>query len=199
MKKIFFTILCLGLLPLSANATVIDVHSTSSYGVVGGVAQGRAQGILVNSNFSVSAIGIYGNLVAQSFDIVVYSSINGHSAGSVLASASALAGGTGLGWNNIAFNFNFLAGNYYVVNWRPTAVNSNWGSLDYYRDNVLPQIVGPLTLVEGFSGFSAIGAANTLHPRLGYVTGVSDVPEPAMFSLLLLGLVGFGIFRRKSI
>ncbi len=196
MRKLLFTVLLLTMAPLSANATFIDAHSPVHFGTFSSAGPGRAQGIVADSDFSVSGIGIYGDLVSQSFDIVVYSSTDGHSAGAILATASDIVGGTGMGWNDIALDFDFIMGNFYVVNWRPTVPNANWGIIEYYRDNILPHTVGPLTLLEGFEGYNAQNADNFLHPRLRYITAVS-VPQPEIFGLFLLGLFGFGLLRRK--
>ncbi len=198
MRKLLFAIIFLAMAPLSANATIIDAHGPVFYGVFGGVGTGRAQGFVADSDFSVSGIGIYGDLIAQSFDIVVYSSVDGLSAGAVLATASDTVGGTGMGWNDIALDFDFIMGNFYVVNWRPTVSNASWGIIEYYRDNVLPHTVGPLTLLEGFEGYNAQNADNFLHPRLRYITATS-VPQPEIFGLFLFGLFGFGVLRRKSV
>ncbi len=198
MKKFLFAIIFLAMAPLSANATIIDAHGPIFWGVTSGVGTGRAQGFVADSDFSVSGIGIYGDLISQSFDIVVYSSTDGYSAGAILATASDTVGGTGMGWNDIALDFDFIMGNFYVVNWRPTALSSGWGSIEYYRDNNggLPHTVGPLTLLEGFEGYNAQNADNYLHPRLRYMTSMA-VPQPEIFGLFLLGLFGFGLLRRK--
>ncbi|MCB2107042.1 MAG: PEP-CTERM sorting domain-containing protein [Rhodobacteraceae bacterium] len=179
-----------------ASAGYVVANSGVYYGNSSGTGQGRAQGITVQSTFSISSVGIYGDLVSQSFDVVIYSSTDGHTAGSVLATASALTGGTGLGWNDINIAFTFNAGSAYVVNWRPSAANSSWGSIDYYYDSGLPMVFGPFTLVEGFHGYNAGSPSNSLHPNLRYQIGDS-VPVPGALALLGLGLLGAGAMRRR--
>jgi hypothetical protein len=48
-----------------------------------------------DSSFSIDSIGIEGDLISQSFDVLVLSSTNGHDVGAVLASESVVVGGTG--------------------------------------------------------------------------------------------------------
>jgi hypothetical protein len=118
-------------------------------------------------------------LTYESFDVVIYDSPNGHTAGSVLYSTSDTTGGSGYGWNDMAVNFTFTAGDYYVVNWRPTdGGSSDWvvsPGLDYYHDDGLPYTVGPITIVEGFEGFNAEDPTNFLHPHLRFCVGT--VPQ----------------------
>jgi hypothetical protein len=67
-------------------------------------------------------------------------------------------------------SFNFTAGNFYVVNWRPTNTGS-WATvpgLYYQNDAGLPYAVGPVNIVEGFEGRNAESPGNILHPRLRF-------------------------------
>ena len=140
---------------------------------------GRAIGFQADEDFTITSVGITAALLYESFDVVIYDSPDGHSAGAVLYATSGMTGGTGFGWNDLAATFSFNAGQYYVVNWRPTdGGSSDWvepPGVDYYHDNGLPYTTGPITIVEGFEGFDADNAANLYHPFLRFcVQGECD-------------------------
>ncbi|MCD4744742.1 MAG: hypothetical protein K8R58_00405, partial [Bacteroidales bacterium] len=126
---------------------------------------GRAIGFLANDDFSINLLGIKGDLIEKEYDVVIYYSPDGHSAGSQIFSITSMAGGTGYGWNDIIFPvpFQFNTEVYYVINWRPSDGSSSWGSIDCYQDDGLPFIIEDVTLLEGFSGYNP-DPANVLHP-----------------------------------
>jgi hypothetical protein len=199
IRKIYLAALVVLLSPMAANADNIVVNSGVFWGTTGGVGGGRAQGIRADSTFSISSLGIFGNLDERSFDVLIYASTTGSDVGSVLASSTATVGGTGNGWNDININYTFGAGLYYIVNWRPTIdAFSEWAiTLDYYNDSGLPTTVGPMTLVDGLEGYNAESSGNFLHPNFRYNI-VTSVPEPGTLALLGLGLAGIGFAKRKK-
>lgn len=178
----------------AAQATFIDVHSTSFCCNAGGEGTGRAQGIHADSTFSISSVGIYASLsTTKSFDVVIYSSTTGFDVGLQLASASAVVGGTANGFKDINIAYTFVAGSYYVVNWRPTDAGDIWAiTVEYWDDSALPTTVGPLTLVDGLAGYNP--SINFLHPRFRY----DVVPEPASGALLGLGLAAMAVGVRRQ-
>lgn len=170
--------------------------ATPNYGATSdGEGAGRAIGFQADTDFKLNAVSIMGDLTKQSFDVVIYSSTDGHTAGGVLATFSATVGGTGLDWNTVPVAFDFVEGNFYFVNWRPSA-SGNWAtSIDYYLDTGLPFSVGPLTILEGVSGANA-EESNTYHPHFKFLTGAdcncqdNDLATPSFHSTG--GFVGSG-------
>lgn len=147
-----------------------DLETPNFVSITLGEGAGRAIGFRADETFTIRSLGILGALQNMSFDVVIYSSTDGHTAGSVLYTASGVTGGTGFDWNDISVSFNFTAGNFYVVNWRPTNIGS-WATvpgLYYQNDAGLPYAVGPVTIVEGFEGRNAESPGNILHPRLRF-------------------------------
>ncbi len=141
----------------------------------GGVGTGRAIGFQADSTFDISSVGILGPLLNRPFDVVIYDSPDGHSAGSVLSITTATVGDEGFVWYDIAVSFTFTAGNFYVVNWRPTDGQDAWADettgLDYFEDFGLPATIGPITILEGIEGFDATNIDNSLHPHLRVCEG----------------------------
>ena len=190
--------------PLACNGKGYDLATPNFWGTLDGEGGGRAIGFQADEDFNLNAVGIMGDLVEQSFDVVIYDSPDGHSAGSVLATFSATSGGTGFGWNAIPVAFTFTAGNFYVVNWRPSGGGGNWASLlDYYHDSGLPHTVGPLTILEGLEGFNAQNPGNVLHPHLSFCIGgdctvaiLGSPGDPAWNDDVKRKLLGTGFFAQ---
>jgi hypothetical protein len=193
---------CLYIIFLSVNAKAayVELNSGGSSFIASGGGAGRAIGFQADSDFSIDSVGIHGSLIAQSFDVVIYNSIDGNQVNGILANASDTLEGDGssnnIVWNDIAIDYSFTAGNYYVINWRRSDGSSNsFGTLQYFYDNDLPVTLGPVTLINGASGFNAENA-NTLHPNLR--VNISTVPIPTAVWLFGSGLIGLiGVARRK--
>ncbi len=203
-KRILFQLLACFILSFIFSpvyATFLEVNSgtfawTGGTGYEGG---GRSQGIYANNDFTVTSIGIFGDLKAELFDLVIYSSTTGSNTTGILKTATELGGGIGNTWNDIAVDFTFEAGNYYVVNWRPNDYGySDWvNTIDYYYDYPLPVTFGVLTLVEGLAGTNAEFPDNLLHPNMRYDIS-TPIPEPASMLLFSTGLAGLLFSQRRK-
>jgi hypothetical protein len=184
---------------VSAAPTVL--HSGDFYGYLAGVGSGRGVGFHADSSFSITSLGIYGDLISQSFDAVVFASTNGQDAGALLASSSAVVGGAGAQYYDINLNYSFNAGSYYTLLFRPTDGNGGWANaINYWNDSGLPTTIGPLTLIDGVEGYNAGDFSNFLHPDLRINADVTPVPEPETYAMMLagLGLLGLAQRRRKQ-
>jgi len=156
--------------PLSSDGEIpcdgsrIELETANYYGYLGGPGTGRAFGFHADETFSITSVGIKGDLLFDDYDLVIYDSVDGSIVGSELYSTTTATGGTGYGWNDMAAVFTFSAGNYYIVNWRPSDCNNTWANgLDYYNDSGLPHDFGPLTVVDGIEGCDATSPTNFLH------------------------------------
>lgn len=181
-----------------ASAGYLNLNSGVSYGIFGGpftAGTGRGIGLYANSTVSITSIGIEGALNLESYDVLVFSSTNGSDVGGLLATNSAVVGGA-FGFHDIAIGFTLTAGNYYVLGFRPTVSNPNWGNaLQYWEDSGLPVTVGGLTLIDGTEGHGLQSFFNAVHPSLRVNT---SVPEPSTWMLIGAGVSALGLLRRRS-
>lgn len=183
-----------------ANAGLIDINSGNYWGTTGGVSSGRGIAFEALDDFSISSIGIEAALNAQTFEVVIWSSTNGHQVNSILHSGSQAFGDTLLGWNDIAIDFTFDLGSFYAVQWRPLSSNSSWAdSLVYYNDSSLPKIIdGKFNLIDGFAGHNASSFSNFLHPSLRVNINSTDIPEPSTIAIFALSIMGLTTRKFKK-
>jgi hypothetical protein len=175
------------------------VNSGSFFFTAGGPGTGRAQGIEVLSSFSLTALGVAANLPLDTYEVVIYASANGSTPGATLATFSSSLSGSGFDATQIATPFNFVAGNFYIVNYRPADGGFDGGTtFDYWGDVSLPATVGPIRLVDGIEGFNATNSSNIFHPSFRYRTGDVVVPAPAAVALFGLGAFAIGMVRRRG-
>lgn len=185
-----------------ASAAPIELNAGGAPTVGFGPGDGRALGIRADTDFSLTSLGFFGDLESETWEAVLYSSTNGSDTTGVLASSSAVVGGGGLGWYDIGLTHSLTAGSFYVVHWLPQDGSFSLGAAGYhfFPDSTLPVSVGggALTVLDGAEGGSGgLSFGNSVHARMR-VNGITSVPEPAIASLLALGVLGifFGTRRR---
>lgn len=186
-----------------SQATLIEVRSSAYAGFLPSTELGsRGIGFRADQDFSISSLGIYGDILGTDYTVAVRSSTSGNNAGAILASNTAASGGVGIGWQDIGLNYSFSAGSFYTIQWGPSA-SVDWilGGVDFYFDAALPEVVGDITLINGYRTISSpdgIGSfGNTVNARLR-VNVVSNVPVAATFALLGLGVAGIGYTRKRG-
>lgn len=193
----------------SVSAAVITVDQGPAYQSSydnGAMGSGRGISFLATQNFSITSLGVDLSVLstdATSYAYQIYSSTDGHSAGSLLASTTfQLTAGTG--YRDQALNFAFNAGSYYLVNFKRVD-GQNLGSLGthYAYEDATSQIsYGPFTVVEGFEG-TPINNSNPLiiYTRFNTTQANAAVPEPATWAMMIggFGLVGASMrYRRRK-
>jgi hypothetical protein len=164
----------------------------------GGEGAGRAIYLTADETFDIKAVGIFGDISPELYDVVIYQGQGvGNPAGAVLQIATAASGGLGFNWNDIGIGFTFQAGQDYIVNWRPNDGGFNdWATtLRYFQWGNDPNDdvdLGVVTIRDGREGFDAESAGNTVAPFLRL-----QIPSPG--ALALFCLAGLGTARRRRL
>lgn len=190
----------------SEAATFTLTDGIESVGLIAG-GEGRGRGIAfeVTQDVSITSVGIFVDLVQQSYDVQIYDSTDGNDVGSLLAEATAEVGGAGAVFNDISISFDFMANSLYAILWQPTDLGfGDWVAGNtaggYGLDGNLPNTVGPFNVINGFDGNeNLIGFENGLHPVIRVTTSdTTAVPLPAGGLFLMAGIAGLCVMRRRS-
>ncbi len=202
-----FSALSLGAVAAQANVIQMDQGALYSSGYdYNGMGSGRGVGFSANQNFSITSagidLGVHGGALGGSYVLAIYSSTDGHDAGSVLASTTFSNLSIGEGWVDRGLSFTFQAGSFYVIDFARTDGQhlDDLGTIYSWEDLVpagRPVTYGPLTVLEGFEGATP-NSSNPLIPHMRFDGSLGGaVPEPASWALMILGFVGVGAALRR--
>jgi hypothetical protein len=208
-----FVALCafgaLSLGAVAARADVLQMDQGALYSTsydYNGMGNGRGVGFSADQNFSITSagidLGVHGGALGANYVLAIYSSTDGHDAGSVLASTTFNDLSIGEGWVDRALSFNFQAGSFYVVDFARADGQhlDDLGTIYSWEDQVpagRPVTYGPLTVLEGFEG-APPSNSNPLIPHMRFDAQLSGaVPEPTSWALMILGFGGVGAALRR--
>lgn len=192
MKKQILGLFAVSLFFLGVSNVAFGVDLTLDQGRLytpdlsqGGMGSGRGVGFHADENFSMNSFATKLNVGAAAttpeYRYEIFSSTNGHDVGGLLASTSFFVL-EGVGYQLQPFVFDFIAGNYYVINFsRVDGATLDGVGTSYSWEDVgtyVPYDYGVLTLIDGFVGATP-GSGNPLIPHVRF----SDVISSTTFSV----------------
>ena len=197
LKKLFL-LLTLGFMANVAVAVPLTMDAGDPFvgnpGYFTGFGYGRAIGFRADENFSIStyAIDLSVPLAEAGPDYVIelYSSTDGHTVGALLATSSTFNLVQADGYQDVPFSYDFIAGNYYVLNF--SRVDNAYSDLSarLNDEDHLPYDYGILTLIEGFANaYPNPSNATIIHARFDGGTAVDTYSVGGDVS----GLTGTGL------
>jgi hypothetical protein len=176
----------------------------------GGWGDGRSDYFRAEEDFGVSEIGYWGGVPSGEYTVEIMEGVGETSlAGSVLASVTINWPGSSPGYIPFPIEFNFAAGNEYIVNFR-RADNQVIGTITWhyvsFGNGAEESDIGILTLLDGREGYDANNYSNSVIPRFSFTIGdfTSIAPEPVpvntpAFLLLMVLLLGFTALRYRRV
>ncbi len=170
-----------------AAADILDLDPGRPPVSGGGGSTGRSIYLTAEETFTIQGVGLRGDILADSYDIVIYQGQGGTAApGSALQMATENTGGRGDAFNDIGIGFTFQAGLDYIVNFRPSDGNGIWAvGFPHYRWGDAPGDdvdLGLVTIRDGRAGFDADNWVNTVAP----VMRLHTVPAPGALAVLAM-------------
>jgi len=186
-----------------ANAGLIQLDEGNLFSANhgGGMGTGRGIGFEVNNNFHMSELGIdldvTSTAISALYEFEIFSSTDGHTSGSLLDSTNFNLT-EGIGWVDFSFDFDFLSGNFYVINFSRVddaalvgiQTKYSWEPSSHFN-------YGHLSTVEGFEGATP-NNSNTLSAHFRIKTESASVPEPSTFVIFALGIMGLASRKFKK-